>query len=73
VPKNLTFQINILHSVYGNNTDSLFLCSVRRWLVTANVVPSLPILVTLMKEVLSSFETLVLTRVTWRVSVASYG
>jgi hypothetical protein len=34
-------------------------------LVTANVVPSSPILVTLMTEVLSSPETLVLTRATW--------
>jgi hypothetical protein len=35
-------------------------------LVTASVVPSSPILVTLMKEVLSSFETSVLTRATLR-------
>jgi hypothetical protein len=35
-------------------------------LVTANVVPSSPILVTLMKEALSSSETPVLTRATWR-------
>jgi hypothetical protein len=38
---------------------------VRRLLVTANV-PTSPILVTLMKEALSSFETSVLTTVTWR-------
>jgi hypothetical protein len=44
----------------------VFLRSVRRLLVTANVVPSLPILVTLMKEALSSFETSVLTRATRR-------
>jgi hypothetical protein len=31
-----------------------------------SVVPSSPILVTLMKEVLCSFETSVLTRATWR-------
>jgi hypothetical protein len=37
-----------------------------RLLVTANVVPSSPILVTLMMEELSSSETLVLTRVTRR-------
>jgi hypothetical protein len=36
--------------------------SVRRLLVTANVVPSSPILVTLMKEALGSSETSVLTR-----------
>jgi hypothetical protein len=37
----------------------------RRLLVTASVVPSSPILVTLMKEVLNSSETSVLTRATW--------
>jgi hypothetical protein len=41
-----------------------FLRSVRRLLVTANVVPSSPILVTLMKDVLSLSETPVLTRAT---------
>jgi hypothetical protein len=40
----------------------IFLRSVRRLLVTAIVVPSYPILVTLMMEAISSFETLVLTR-----------
>jgi hypothetical protein len=35
-------------------------------LVTASVVPSSPIPVTLMKEALSSSETSVLTRATWR-------
>jgi hypothetical protein len=39
--------------------------SVRRLLVTANV-PSSPIIITLMKEVLSSSETSVLTRATRR-------
>jgi hypothetical protein len=43
-------------------TDAL---SVRRLLVAASVVPSSPILVTLMKEALGSSETSVLTRVTW--------
>jgi hypothetical protein len=38
----------------------------RRLLVTANVVPSSPILVTLMMEVLSSSETSLLTRATRR-------
>jgi hypothetical protein len=44
----------------------VFLRSVRRLLVTASVVPSSPILVTLMKEALSSSETSVLTRATRR-------
>jgi hypothetical protein len=44
----------------------VFLRSVRRLLVTASVVPSSPILVTLMKEALSFSETSVLTRVTRR-------
>jgi predicted hotdog family 3-hydroxylacyl-ACP dehydratase len=42
----------------------VFLRSVRRLLVTASAVPSSPILVTLMKEALSSSETSVFTRVT---------
>jgi Na+-transporting NADH:ubiquinone oxidoreductase subunit NqrB len=37
-----------------------------RLLVTAGVVPSSPILVTLMKEAVSSSETSILTRATWR-------
>jgi hypothetical protein len=44
----------------------VFLRSVRRLLVTASVVPSLPILVALMKEALISSETSVLTRTTRR-------
>jgi hypothetical protein len=44
----------------------VLLRSVRRLLATASVVPSLPILVTLMKEALSSSETSVLTRATRR-------
>jgi hypothetical protein len=39
---------------------------VRRLLVTAPVVNSSPILVTLMKEAISSFETSVLTKATRR-------
>jgi hypothetical protein len=42
--------------------DLVFLRSVRRLLVTASVVHSSPILVTLMKEAQSSSVTLVLTR-----------
>jgi hypothetical protein len=47
------------------NTKS-FLRSVRQLLVTSNVVPISPILVTVMKEALSSSETSVLTRATRR-------
>jgi hypothetical protein len=46
--------------------DFVFLRSVRRLLVTASVVPSSPILVTLMKDALGSSETSVLTRATRR-------
>jgi hypothetical protein len=42
----------------------VFLCSVRQLLVTASVVPSSPILVTRMKEALSSSEMLVLISAT---------
>jgi hypothetical protein len=42
------------------------LCQMRRLLVAASVIPSSPILVTLMKEGLSSSETSVLTRATRR-------
>jgi hypothetical protein len=45
---------------------AVFLRSMRQLLVTASVVPSSPILVTLMKEALSSSETSVLTRATQR-------
>jgi hypothetical protein len=48
------------------NSNFVFLRSVRRLLVTANVGPSSPILVTLMKKALSSSETSVLTRATRR-------
>jgi hypothetical protein len=44
----------------------VFLHSVRRLLVTVSVVPSSPILVTLMKEALNYSETSVLTRATQR-------
>jgi hypothetical protein len=43
-----------------------FLRSVRRLLVTASVVPNTPILLTLIKEALSSSEMSVITRATLR-------
>jgi hypothetical protein len=43
----------------------VFLRSVRRLLVKANVAPSSPILVTLIMEALRSSEMSVLTRATW--------
>jgi hypothetical protein len=48
----------------GTMKKFVFLRSMRRLLVTANVVPSSSILVTLMMEALSSSETSVLTRAT---------
>jgi hypothetical protein len=45
-------------------TDLVFLRRVHRLLVRDGVVPSSPILFTLMKEALSSFETSALTRAT---------
>jgi hypothetical protein len=53
-------------TTYASCKNIIFLRSVRRLLLTANVLPSSPILVTLMKEALSSFETSVLTRATRR-------
>jgi hypothetical protein len=51
---------------FGGTWRLYHLRSVGRLLFTANVVPISLILVTLMMEVLSSSETSVLTRVTWR-------
>jgi hypothetical protein len=50
----------------GTKCVIVFLRSVRRLLVTANVVPTSPILVTLMMEALRSSDTSVLTRATRR-------
>jgi hypothetical protein len=47
-------------------SNRCMLCSMCQWLVTASVVPSSLILVTLMKRALSSSVTSVLTRTTWR-------
>jgi hypothetical protein len=60
----------ILHSHRRENLKSYIirttLAVVRRLLVTASVVPSSPIIVTLIKETLSYSETTVLTRATRR-------
>jgi hypothetical protein len=48
------------------NVYLVFLRSLRRLLVTGSVVPSSPILVTLMKDALSSSETSFLTKATRR-------
>jgi hypothetical protein len=53
-------------AVTCNRRSNVFLRSVRPLLVTANVVPSSPILVTLIMEALSSSETSVLTGATRR-------
>jgi hypothetical protein len=54
------------HNPSSNLFNRRRLRSVRRLLVTASVVPSSPILVTLMKEALRSSETSVITRATQR-------
>jgi hypothetical protein len=56
----------ILHRHRRENLKSYKNVIVRRLLVTDSVIPSSPILVTLMKEALSSSETSVLTRATLR-------
>jgi hypothetical protein len=60
------FSLWILNSEFHSSFLShlAFLRSLRRLLVAASVVPSSLILVTLMKEALSSSETSVLTRAT---------
>jgi hypothetical protein len=55
----------ILVTRIGVICTNTFLHSVRRLLVTASLVLSSPILVALMKEVLRSSETSVLTRASW--------
>jgi hypothetical protein len=55
-----------LAATSNRHTHLVFLRYVRRLLVAASGVPSSPILVTLMKEALDSFETSVLTGATRR-------
>jgi hypothetical protein len=61
-----TFRRNSAPPSSGWQETDVFLHSVCWLLVTASIVPSSPILVTLMKQALSSSETLVLTRATRR-------
>jgi hypothetical protein len=63
-PPDTRFEVKMDAAKKYRNT--LGVSSQRRLLVTARVVPSLPMLVTLMKEALSSSETSVLTRATRR-------
>jgi hypothetical protein len=53
-------------AVTSNQVVLVFLRSVRRLLVTASVVPNLPIYVALMMEAICSSETSALTRATRR-------
>jgi hypothetical protein len=72
--KAVEFEVNSYHTVrlkyirHVTNGQELATDarSVRRLLVTASVFPSSPIIVTLMKEALVSFETSVITRATRR-------
>jgi hypothetical protein len=59
-------ELGTTQAATSNRRTLRFLRSVRRLLVAACVVPSSPILVTLMKEAPGSTETSVLTRVTRR-------
>jgi hypothetical protein len=54
------------HDLYWDSLYMYFLYFTCQLLVTANAVPSSLILVILMKKALSSSETSVLTRATWR-------
>jgi hypothetical protein len=59
-------ELGTLLDVTSNRRTLRMLHSVHWLLATASAVPSSPILVTLMKEGLSSSETSVLTRATWQ-------
>jgi hypothetical protein len=58
-------RTDVLEECSTSTISIIFLHSVRRLLITANV-PSSPILISLMMEVLHSSETSVLIRATWR-------
>jgi hypothetical protein len=59
-------KFNVVYRFITIEQYLVFLRSVRPLLVAASVIPSSPTLVNLMKEVLDSFETSVLTRATRR-------
>jgi hypothetical protein len=59
-------RIGVLGTTLAVTSNRNTLRRVRRLLVAASIVPSSPILVTLMKEALGSSETSVLTRATRR-------
>jgi hypothetical protein len=59
-------RVTLVTTDVSEELSASFLLSVRRFLVRASVVPISPILVTLMKEALSSSETSVLTKATRR-------
>jgi hypothetical protein len=64
--KNVVFLNVSPHDSCKNRRFGFVLRSIRRLLVTANVVPSSPIIVTMKIEVLRCSETSVLTRYTRR-------
>jgi hypothetical protein len=67
VSSGMLCRVDLVRTDVSEDPSALvFLCSVHRLLVTANVVLSSPILVILMMEALLSPETSVLTRVTQR-------
>jgi hypothetical protein len=70
VPSGMLRRVALVRTDVSEERSSfiirVFLRSMRRLLVTASILPSSRILVTLMKEALSSSETSILTRTTQR-------
>jgi hypothetical protein len=59
-------QVALVKTDVSDELSASIIRVTSRLLVTANIVPSSPIIVSLMMETLSSSETSVLTRATWR-------